>query len=150
MTHNRARDALDKRLNSLRPTDRFAVPPKGWVRAVRDALGMTGSQLADRLDVTPQSLSDLERSEAAGTIRLDTLRRAAAAMDCALVYALVPRHPLAETVRRRARAVALREIGGIGHSMAMEDQAVLDDELEARIDRFVADTLKDRDLWAQR
>jgi predicted DNA-binding mobile mystery protein A len=143
----RARNALDSRLAPLRPADRFAVPPKGWVRAVRDALGMSGAQLAARLSVKPPSVVALEQSEAAGTIRLDTLRKAAAALDCQLVYALVPNKPLEDRVSERARVRALEAIGGVSHSMAMEDQAPLDDDLERRIANFISHTLRERDLW---
>ena len=76
----RAQRALDKQLSSSRP-----APPKvGWIRAVRDALGMTGQQLASRLGVTWQSMADLEKSEAAGTITLNSLTKAAAAMETAM------------------------------------------------------------------
>ena len=146
-TLKRARIALDKRLNGFRPTDLMASPPKGWVRAIRDALGMSGAQLARRMGITPQSLNGLEQSEASETIRLETLRRAAAALDCQLVYALVPNKPLEDMVAERARAKALEAIGGVSHSMAMEDQKVLGDDLEERIQIFISETLRDRDLW---
>jgi predicted DNA-binding mobile mystery protein A len=93
-TRTKARHRLDERLSPLRPVDRYAVPPKGWVRAIRDALGMTGVQLAKRLGISPQSADAMERSEASGAIKLETLRRAAEALDCTLVYALVPNKSL--------------------------------------------------------
>ena len=74
------------------------------------------------------------------------MQKAAAALDCELVYALVPRKPLEEIVQDRARMIALRELGGIAHSMGLEDQAV-PDELEERINRFIEQSLRDRDLW---
>ena len=143
----RARTALDKRLMSLRPIDRFAVPPKGWVRAIRDALGMSGAQLAVRLGVKAPSVVALEQSETADTIRLETLRKAALALDCQLVYALVPNKPLADMVAERAQAKALGVIGGVSHSMTIENQQVFDDNLEERIQNFISETLRDRDLW---
>lgn len=146
-TLKRAREALDKRLSPLRPADRFAPPPKGWVRAIRDALGMSGAQLARRMDVSPQAVAALEQSEASESARLETLRRAAAALDCQLVYALVPNAPLQEAVAVKAREKALETIGGVAHSMAMEDQRVADDNLEERIAIFIAETLRERDLW---
>lgn len=143
----RARTALDKRLMSLRPIDKFAVPPKGWVRAIRDALGMSGAQLAARLGVKAPSVVALEQSEMADTIRLETLRKAALALDCQLVYALVPNKPLADMVTERAQAKALGVIGGVSHSMTIENQQVFDDNLEERIQNFISETLRDRDLW---
>lgn len=78
-------------------------PHPGWIRAIRDAIGMTGPQLARRLGITAQGLVSVERSEAQGRIQLNTLRRAAEAMDCVLVYALVPKTSLKAMVDHRAR-----------------------------------------------
>ena len=142
----RARRALDQRLASLPDRQRLRPPPRGWVRAIRDAIGMSGVQLAGRLGVRPQSVDALEKSEAAGTIRLDTLRRAAEAMDCTLVYALVPNTSLEAAVAARARAVALRDLAGIDHTMRLEDQLPSED-IEDRIRAHIDEILDDRDLW---
>lgn len=48
-THKRARLRLDDRLQALQPIDRFRAPPKGWIRALRDALGMMGKPLASKV-----------------------------------------------------------------------------------------------------
>jgi predicted DNA-binding mobile mystery protein A len=144
----KARQTLDKRLGALRPVDRFAVPPKGWVRAIRNALGMSGTQLARRLGISPQSTDALERSEASGAIKLETLRRAAEALDCTLVYALVPNQSLEEMVRSRARAIALRDLGRVSHTMKLEAQETGDADMEARIDAYIRDNLRERDLWS--
>src|SRR4051812_2500394 len=121
-TRHRARERLDERLAPLHPADRFRPPPKGWVRGLRDALGMTGVQLARRLGVRPPSVAALEASEQNGTIQLKTLRRAAEALDCTLVYALVPNDSLEGAVRARARRIALRELGRVAHTMKLEAQ----------------------------
>ena len=146
----RARAALDKKIAGSKPLEGLSVPAKGWIRAIRDALGMTGAQLASRMGVSQQAVTSLENSEANETIRLETLRKAAAALDCRLVYALVPNKPLEDMVAERARAKAIATIGGVSHSMAMEDQKVLDDDLEERIQIFISETLRDRDLWDDR
>ena len=117
------------------------------MRAIRDALGMSGAQLAARLGVKAPSVVALEQSETADTIRLETLRKAALALDCQLVYALVPNKPLADMVAERAQAKALGVIGGVSHSMTIENQQVFDDNLEERIQNFISETLRDRDLW---
>jgi predicted DNA-binding mobile mystery protein A len=143
---NRARDRLDKKFEALRPLDRFAMPPKGWIRAIRDAIGMTGAQLGKRVGNSPQGIVGLERSEAAGTIQLNTLRRAAEAMECVLVYAIVPKTSLADMVNRRAREIARRALQRVSHSMALEDQQV-DRDMELRIQTYIETALRDRDLW---
>lgn len=122
------------------------MPPKGWMRAIRDAIGMTGSQLARRLRMTAQAVVSLERSEANGKIQLNTLRRAAEAMDCVLVYALVPQTSLTEMVDRRVRELALQALKRVSHSMALEDQAA-DRDLEKRVQTYIDTALRDRDLW---
>lgn len=134
------------KLAAIKPVDRFVMPPKGWVRAIRDAIGMTGGQLGRRLGMTAQAVMSLERSEASGKIQLNTLRRAAEAMDCVLVYALVPNTSLTEMVDRRARELALRALRRVSHSMALEDQQV-DRDLEKRIQTYINTALRDRDLW---
>jgi predicted DNA-binding mobile mystery protein A len=143
----RARRRLDERLSPLKSDHRFRPPPKGWVRAIRDALGMSGVQFAARLGVRPQSVEAMEKSEAAGSIRLDTLRRAAEALDCTLVYALVPKTSLHDAVGRRARTIALRSLRQTAHSMRLEAQETGDAEAEDRIDAYIRDLLRDRDIW---
>lgn len=147
---NRARQRLDERLQVLKPEDRFKVPPRGWIRAIREALAMTGVQFSARLKVRPQSVDALEKSEANGTIQLDTLRRAAAALDCTLVYALVPNTSLQEAVRARARKIAIQDIGRVAHTMKLEAQGTRDTDRETRIEDYIRDTLNERDLWNER
>jgi hydroxypyruvate isomerase len=109
-----ARRNLDKRLTLLPNKDALARPPGGWVRAIREALGMTTAQ----------------------TITLDTLERAARALDCTLVYALVPRKPLETVVQERARERALERLRTISHSMALEDQRVAEEDERGQLEQL--------------
>ena len=143
----RARKRLDERLTALEPASRFAVPPRGWIRAIRDALGMSGSQLGQRIGITAQSVQNLEASEANGTVQLNTLRKAAEAMNCVLVYALIPKTSLEATVQERERAIASDALRRASHSMALEDQGVVDTDTEARIQHYIANNLRQRDVW---
>lgn len=143
----RARERLDQRLLALKPEDRFRTPPRGWIRAIRDAIGMTGVQLAARLGVRPQTVEAIEKSEASGSIQLSTLRRAAEAMDCTLVYALVPNSSLENAINQRARKIAIRDLQRVAHTMRLEAQETGDAGMEARIEAYIRDAIKDRDLW---
>jgi predicted DNA-binding mobile mystery protein A len=107
-------------------SSRLSSPPGGgWVRAIRGALGMTQAQLAARLGITRQSLQDLERAEANRRITLNSLDRLAKAMDCRLVYALVPEKGSLEDMRaRRAQVVADELLKSTEHSMKLEGQGV--------------------------
>src|SRR5262245_24223753 len=104
------RQQLDKRIAALRPLTGMAKPHRGWVRAIRETLGMTTRQLADRMGISQPTLVRLEKSEAAGTITLTSLERAAQALGCRVVYALVPLKPLTETVEDRALALAEEQL----------------------------------------
>jgi len=126
---------LDKRFSTLRPLTESARPPKGWVRAIRDALGMTTAQLAQRLGVSQPRVVELEKSEVGGNVSLNSLQRAAEALGCRLVYVLVPERPLAETVRERAELVAQRQINAVAQSMRLEDQEVTSKDAAKELQR---------------
>jgi predicted DNA-binding mobile mystery protein A len=110
---------------------------------------MTGVQFAKRLRIRPQSVEALEKSEANGAIQLKTLRRAAEALDCTLVYALVPKDSLSAMVDARARELAMRDLGRVAHTMKLEAQGTGDSDLEARVAAYIREVLKDRDLWRE-
>lgn len=135
---------LDQRLRPVRELD-LSRPARGWVRAIRDALGMTTGQLAERLGITQSSVSKLEASEAAGSIRLSSLAAAAEALGCTLVYALVPNESLDAAVKSRARDVAARELGAVDVTMALEDQQVGIDP--ATLDEYASTLIGARRLW---
>ncbi len=140
---------LDKRFATLRPLTRNPRPPKGWLRAVRDALGMTTAQLARRIGVTQPRIIELEKAEISGAVTLHSLQRAAEALGCQLVYALVPNRPLAEVVRARAELVAEKQLVSVRHTMSLEDQAVQDRQANRELRRqFVQELLrKPARLW---
>lgn len=148
-TRKRARRALDKRFDGMRPTEVFLTPPKGWIRAIRDALGMTAVQLGQRMNIRQQTLAEIERSEVHGTIQLKTLRRAAEALDCQLVYALVPQDSLQKRVESRAIAVAKRHLAFVEHTMELEDQGIRDEDRDEQIEDFIREAVSERDLWSK-
>jgi predicted DNA-binding mobile mystery protein A len=143
---------LDKRFATLRPLAKGQRPPKGWLRAIRDALGMTSVQFARRLGVSQPWISELERSEVNGTVTLQTLQRAAEALGCRFVYALVPEKPLAEMVRKRAEEIADRRSSAVEQTMRLEDQAVHDKRAARELREQMIDELLRRParLWDEK
>jgi len=141
-----ARHRLDNRLHNIDPKE-LQRPHRGWVRAIREALGMTTAELGQRIGISQQSAAALEKSEERSTIRLDTLARAAAAMDCDLIYAVVPRTSLEGIVNARARKRASHLLATVGHHSRLEDQAVSDSDLEAQLEEIAADLVDRRGLW---
>jgi predicted DNA-binding mobile mystery protein A len=135
-----SRAHLDDRFRELGPVALYTPPVRGWIKAVREALGMTSAQLARRLGVKQPSIVAIEQSEAKGTIELATLRRVAEALDSTLIYALVPNKPLETAVRDRARAFVRRRRAPVEHSMLLEDQNVKAKDSEGRLDEIMRET----------
>lgn len=140
---------LEDRLQPYRPALGSSRPAGGWIRAIREALGMTQRQLAQRVGRKPQTILDLQAREAAQTIQLNTLRELADAMGCELVYAIVPRQPFDAILEERARSVARETLRRTGHSMELERQGlgVREQEraLERELERLLAGSR--RKLW---
>lgn len=132
-----ARKQLDKRLNALRKTDVLLRPPRGWIKAIRESLGMTTTQFGKRLGVSQSTALGFEKSEVSKGVTLETLERAARALDCRLVYALVPRGSLDSLVEDRARDLAKKQLRATSHSMALEDQRVDEADEQEHLDRLV-------------
>jgi predicted DNA-binding mobile mystery protein A len=142
---------FDRKLPKLR---RAAVviaeshPPRGWISALRQSLGLTGAALSRRLHIAQQNVDKLEDRERAGTISLAALRRAADALDADLVYAIVPRKKLRDTIAARARELAKQRVAPIAHSMRLEARALSEKELNDQIDELARDLeRRPRDLW---
>lgn len=95
---------LDQRIHTLRPAEKAAVKPSlGWLRAVRNAMGRSQADVAKKLGVSKQSYAEMETAEAEDRVTLQSLHRAAAAMDCELVYFLIPRDTNAKTFAELAQ-----------------------------------------------
>lgn len=143
-----ARKQLDRRLGPLRGVD-LVAPQRGWIRAIRESLGMTMRQLADRAGMAPSRVPVLERAEVTGSATLRSLRRAAEAMNCTFVYAFVPNASLEDILRARVMRQAEREVVRLDHTMRLENQAVLAADLDAQrkrsADLILAGSL--RGLW---
>jgi predicted DNA-binding mobile mystery protein A len=147
-----ALELFDKELPEIQGASEALIrhtPREGWVRSIRKSLGMSMRAFATRIGFKePSSVTNLERNEREGTITLQTLRRAAEAMDADFVYAIVPRKSLRETVAARAREVAQQRIAPIAKSMALEEQGLSKKQIQRQVDEL-ADELEMRPdrLW---
>ena len=120
---------LDARIPALRQAQASAMKPaRGWLRAVRSVLGISQEQVAKKIAMPRQSYADFEAAEQRGAISLNSLQRAAEAMDCELIYFLVPRETVARTYGELAQVhdPMFRHLQASEHSMALENQAVGD------------------------
>ncbi len=131
---------LDRSLQDMR-----TVPPRpssGWIASVREALGITLGQIGKQIGSSRQAVQQLEKAEATDRITLGALRRAAEAMGCELVYALVPKSStFAELAERPLRDSAARDVKSVVHTMMLEDQKpenvdqLIEDEAQRRLNR---------------
>jgi predicted DNA-binding mobile mystery protein A len=131
---------LDRRLEPYRAARKLSRPAKGWIRAIRQALGVSSGELGRRLGTSRQLPLQLETAEAEDRITLKSLRAMAHALDCELVYALVPNTgTLHSLIEARARAEAKQRVLGVEHSMALENQSSgrLDEAIEAETRRLI-------------
>ena len=125
------------------------MPPKGWVRAIRDALGMSARQLAERLGVQQQRIARIEQDEKQGRVTVNTLRNVAEAMECEFVYGFVPKQSLQQAVRNQARRVAFKRMDRSNQMMRLEAQELGDAEQKDLIDDLADEIAYEmsRNLW---
>jgi len=150
-THLLAAAQIDRKLPTLQQSAkhlRNARPVGGWIRAIRRALGMSTSALGRRLNLAQQSVVQLERNEKTETITLASLRRVAEALDADLVYAIIPRNNLRESISARSREIATERIAPIAQTMKLESQGLADNELKERIEELARELERHpRELW---
>jgi predicted DNA-binding mobile mystery protein A len=122
-------------------------PSLGWIRSIRMALGMSGKQLAERIHVKPPRITELEKAEMQGSVTLKTLQRAAEAMNCEVVYALVPKGDLESILKDQAQKAARRNLENVAHSMRLEQQGLSEKENARQMDRMVAEWVRNPPRW---
>jgi predicted DNA-binding mobile mystery protein A len=125
------------------------VPPEGWIRTVRKALGMSGAQLAKKMGVTRARIAQAEHAELGGGASLKSMRAAAEAMGCRFVYAIVPETSVEDVIAAQARKRARALVATASTHMALESQTLPDDKLRAEIERLADDLAREMppDFW---
>ena len=134
------RAQLDRGLQPFLASKDIPRPQRGWIRAIREATGITGRELARRLGRAPSLVTSLEKSEADYRISLWSLRAAADALGCQLVYAFVPRNGTTRGLwEESAKSRASENVRAVEHSMALEDQAVgrVEEKIEEETNRIL-------------
>lgn len=143
------RAQLDKTVENLACLRATPRPVKGWLRSVREALGMTSRQLAARLGGSPPRITALEKSEQNGSATIKTMRQAAEALDCVFVYAVIPRASFNSTLHRQAERLAKKRLAGVAHSMLLEAQQLSADEQQKAFEAEVEVVMRTmpKELW---
>lgn len=140
------RQNLDRKLKSAQ--DLIPIrPTKGWLYTIRNALGMTASQLGQRLNVAQSSITELEKSEQKNSISIKTLERVADALGCDVKYVLVPRKPLTEMVMEQGRKFYTAQLEATRRTMALEDQLPNENNTDSSIELAMTLLKNERRIW---
>ena len=142
---------LDEQLSTWQSSKQQPVPKKGWVNLIRSALGLSGYQLAKRMGVSQPRITQIEAGEVNDSITLKALHKAADAMDCQLVYAIVPKKNLKEILETQARKVAKKRLERVSHSMGLEAQGITKQKQKEQYESLVKELMEGsrRKLWVE-
>lgn len=123
---------------------------EGWLKTVRQALGMSGPQLAKRLGVTKGRISQAEAAELEGGVTLKTMKSMAEAMNCRFVYAVIPEEDIEQVLKERAIKKAKARVKAASTHMALEAQSLDQQTLNSEIERIASEIVREKpsDLWS--
>jgi predicted DNA-binding mobile mystery protein A len=125
---------LNNKMLNYATLKQVAVPPTGWIKAIRTAIGMTMQQLGNKLSVSKQGILDIEKREKEGAITIKSLKEIARALDMQLVYGFVPNDgSLDDLIEKRAIQLATKIVLRSSHTMKLEDQANSNKRIEMAI-----------------
>ena len=141
------REQLDSKLSTLKGFTAQGLKSIGWIKTIREALGMTSTNLASRVGVNQSRIIHMEKAESDGNIKISTMEKVADALDMDFVYGFVPRTSLNEMVRQQAKKIALHKMERLDNTMRLELQELSSEEkeraLKDMIDRVLIDGPKD-------
>jgi len=129
---------LNRKMLSYTSLKQVAMPPMGWIKAIRNALGMSMQQLGNKLSITKQSILEIEQREKDGSITLKSLKEIAKAMDMQLIYGFVPNDgSLDALIHRKAKDLATQIVMRTSNTMKLEDQQNSNQRIENAIQERV-------------
>lgn len=127
-------EQLESKIKLLEPLTHVVMPPTGWIKAIRSALGISLQQFANKLSISRQSASEIEQREKDGSITIKSLKEAARALDLKVVYGLVPNDgSLDALIERKALELARKIVNRTSTTMELENQANSSERIENAI-----------------
>jgi predicted DNA-binding mobile mystery protein A len=146
------RRQLDRRIKSLFSLRDVRQPSEGWLKAIRESLGMTAAQAGKRAGASQQTWTRSEESEANKSMSITTLEKYAAALGCRVVFALVPNSgSLEDSVLQQARLVAAKIAARTNATMRLENQEVSKEELAQQTEELALELVRNlkSTLWEE-
>lgn len=131
------REQLSQKLEKLKSLRKLTVPSVGWIKTIRESLGMTTYDLAERADIDQSRISRIESAESRGEIKLSTLKNIADALGVQFVYGFVPEEDLEQMVREQAKKIALKRMDRLNHTMKLEEQNLDEKERKKALEDLV-------------
>ena len=125
---------LNKKMDQLNGMQHVIVPPIGWIKTIRNGIGMSMEQLGKKLSITKQGVMDIEKREKEGAITIKSMQEIAKAMDTQFVYGFVPNAgSLEQMIETRALEIATKIVERTSTTMKLEDQANSKERIEKAI-----------------
>jgi predicted DNA-binding mobile mystery protein A len=126
---------LERKMAKYNEAVKQGVPSIGWLRLIRECLGISMKQLGEKMGKTKQSVYALEKREVEKSVTLELLEQAAEAMDMNFVYGFVPKDgSLDALIERKAREMATRIVNRASHTMLLEDQGISNERIAMSIE----------------
>ena len=143
------RDQLDKKLVTLKAFSASATPKQGWIKTIREALGLSSAQLGKKAGIDQSRISRLEAAEKDGNIRLASLQKIAAGLKMKFVYGFVPEESLESMAREQAKKIASKRLASMEHTMKLERQGLSSEEQAKALNDMIQKILIDppKDFW---
>jgi predicted DNA-binding mobile mystery protein A len=129
------------------------TPPEGWLRTVRSALGMSGAEVAKKMNVTRARITQAEHAELTGGVTLKSMQAIAEAMGCRFVYAIIPASGrIEDIITAQARKKAAAIVGTASKHMALENQKLPDDKIAKEVERLTREIAQEMssDFWSDK
>lgn len=143
-------EQINTKIQAFNVLQKVPLPSSGWIKAIRNTLGISLIQLGKRLSITKQSVLEIEQREKNGSITIKSLREVAKALDMQLVYGFVPMDgTLQKLIERKAKEVATQIVLRTSNTMKLEDQANTDKRIEKAIKELTTKlkTEMPKSLW---
>lgn len=139
--------------NTAASLTQIKIPPEGWLRTVRSALGMSGAEVAKKVGVTRARVTKAEHAELDGGITLKSMQAIAEAMGCRFVYAVIPPSGhIEDVITAQARKKAMAIVTTTSTHMALENQILPDDKIAQEVERLTREIAQERpsDFWSDK
>ena len=143
------REQLDKKLDSLKTFASSGIPKQGWIKTLREALGLSARHLGEKAGMDQSRISRLENAEKNGNLKLSSLQKIAKGLNMRFVYGFVSEDTLEQMVRAQARKIALKRLKRLNNTMRLEKQELSNEEQKKALEDMIEKILIDqpKDFW---